>query len=245
MLPLGSECFSATKHMHVRKTVFLTAMDQPQMSKISLEKRMQRSSHEGYADSCVSMIYVTFFLRLLFYGVAAIPPCSGKESAMDIPWGAMFPEHTLVRRGEIEGSRPPPWPSVWCEPHHSILHVAFQLPCSCALPSPQPCPAPDMEFFQEAPPAKKAGWHDGACVTDLLPVRLTVVHFSVPQSFSTLIFCMYMEMKQMGIFSILLPIHNTFKKMYVSMGRWAGGEVDGELTQKLEKTFDQCVHAPN
>lgn len=117
---------------------------------------------------------VTFCPQLLFYGIAAIIPCSEKVAATGIPGGAMFPEHTVVSRGEREGSHPPPWPSLCCEPHHSILHVAFQPPGPCAQPLPQPCPA------SLSPPApmwnssrrltwsrKKAGWQDGVHVSDL------------------------------------------------------------------------------
>lgn len=172
--------------------LFQAAVDQPQMSKISLEKKEWREWAMKDIQIAVSAWFiVTFCPQLLFYGIAAIIPCSEKVAATGIPGGAMFPEHTVVSRGEREGSHPPPWPSLCCEPHHSILHVAFQPPGPCAQPLPQPCPA------SLSPPApmwnssrrltwsrKKAGWQDGVHVSDLFI-------FFCPLMLWHFVFCIY------------------------------------------------------
>lgn len=94
------------QHMHptCQEDCFSGSNGSTQMSKISLEKKGWREvTRKAIWVAVSAWVIVTFSPQLLFYAIAAILPCSGKVAAMGIPWGAMSPEHILVRRGEVEG----------------------------------------------------------------------------------------------------------------------------------------------
>lgn len=76
----------------------------PNVKNIFRKKGWRAVTLKAIRVAVSAWVIVTFSPQLLFYAIAAILPCSGKVAAVGIPWGAMFPEHTLVRRGEVEGN---------------------------------------------------------------------------------------------------------------------------------------------
>lgn len=143
------------------------------------------------------MIYGDIFSVSLFDGIAAILLCSGKvgDGRQMLLLCGMNQAFLLF---------------TWLSSHLSVCRTTPQP--AHGLPP----PAAHRDFFQEtlSLPRKRK---DGACVTDLLPVRLTVVFFCPPQSRHS--FVCITKRKLVGIFNVLLPKHTPLAKMYIANGQ--------------------------